>query len=90
MTLKRRLLLTCIFSIIAYASETWTYKKNIMKRISAFEVWCYRRILKITWPDRVTDDEVHRMIHQNERLMDSITKRKMRFARHVFANRVEI
>jgi hypothetical protein len=41
-----------------YGSETWTITKAEQGRIEAFEMWCYRRMLKISWMDMVTNEEV--------------------------------
>ena len=41
-----------------YGSETWTIGKGEQRRIEAFELWYFRRMLKISWRDNVTDEEV--------------------------------
>ena len=38
--------------------ESWTMNSTLMKRIDASEQWCYRRMLKIIWTDKVTNDAV--------------------------------
>ena len=83
MKLKIRLLQCYIFSIVSYASETWTFNKNIRRRINAFEMWCYRRILKISWTDKIKNEEVRRRVYRRESLMNAIAKRKLRFVGHV-------
>jgi len=47
-----------MWSVGLYASETWTVGKNEERVTNAFEAWCWRRMLKIKWTDRVTNDEV--------------------------------
>ena len=42
-----------------YGCETWTIGKEDVNRIEAFEMWCYRRIMRISWMDRVTNEAVH-------------------------------
>jgi hypothetical protein len=49
---------SCIWSFAVYGSETWTLGKNEEKVINAFETWCWRRMLKIKWTDRITNEEV--------------------------------
>jgi len=39
------------FSVLKYGCESWAVNKNLMKRINAFEQWCYRRMLKISWKE---------------------------------------
>jgi len=43
-----------VWSIALYGCETWTIKMEVKRRLRAFEIWCYRRILRISWMDRVT------------------------------------
>jgi len=41
-----------------YGCEIWTLAKEERRRIEAFEIWCYRRMAKIRWTDRITNEEV--------------------------------
>ncbi|KAL4084163.1 hypothetical protein QTP88_027996 [Uroleucon formosanum] len=52
------LLMTYVWSIMLYGSETWTIAKAERRRIEAFEIWCFRRMLKISWTDMVSNEEV--------------------------------
>jgi hypothetical protein len=45
--------LFCIWSVAVYGSETWTLGKNEERVINAFQTWCWRRMLKIKWTDRI-------------------------------------
>ena len=56
--LKMRLLGCYIFTILLYGIEAATLTKAMMKKIEAFEMWPYRRILRISYVDRVTNEEV--------------------------------
>jgi len=47
----------CIWSVAVYGSETWTLEKNEEKVVNVFETWSWRRMLKIKWTDRITNDE---------------------------------
>lgn len=49
-----------------YGSETWTIAKLAQKRIEAFEIWCYRKMLKIIWVDMVTNKEVLEIMAEKE------------------------
>ena len=39
-----------------YGSETWIYLKSVQNMINVFERWCYRRMLRISWTERVTNE----------------------------------
>ncbi|GFR66284.1 endonuclease-reverse transcriptase [Elysia marginata] len=44
---KKRILACYIFSVFNYGCEAWTYSKTVQKKIQTFEMWCYRRLLKV-------------------------------------------
>lgn len=46
---KIKLVQSLVFSIFLYGSESWTIKANMLNRIDAFEMWCWRRLLCIPW-----------------------------------------
>ncbi|KAF0693084.1 Uncharacterized protein FWK35_00035702, partial [Aphis craccivora] len=52
------LLMTYVWSIMLYGSVTWTIAKTERRRIEAFEMWCFRRMLKISWTNMVSNEEV--------------------------------
>jgi len=54
----KKLLRSCIWSVALYGSETWTLEKNEERVINACDTWCCRRMLKIKWTARTTNDEV--------------------------------
>ena len=47
-----------IWSIALYGAETWTLRKVDQKYLKSFETWCWRRMEKINWTDRVRNEEV--------------------------------
>ena len=51
-----------VISIFLYACESWTLTAELEKRKQAFEMRCYQRLLKISYKDHVTNEEVHRKI----------------------------
>ena len=46
---KVRLVKAMVFSVVMYGCESWTVKKAEHQRIDAFELWCWRRLLKVPW-----------------------------------------
>jgi len=61
-------------SVALYRSETWTLRKNDERVVNAFETWCWRRMLKIKWTDRIMNDEVFQR-EKEERLLLKIKKK---------------
>ena len=78
---KLRILTTCVFSVLLYASETWTLKETNKKKLLAFEMKCYRRILSINWKKLIKNDDIRKTIARKETIIDTIKKRKLRLFR---------
>ena len=55
---KLRILTTCVFSVLIYASETWTLKETDKKKLLVFEMKCYRRIFRISWKDMIRNEDL--------------------------------
>ena len=51
---KLKLVQTLIFPIMLYGAETWIFQKDLRKRIDAFELWCWRRVLSIPWTAKIS------------------------------------
>lgn len=81
--LRVRMVRCYIFSVLLYGCESWTLDTSIEKKIDAFEMYIYRRILRISWVQRVTNVAVlNRMCKQKE-LMLTIKERKTRYIGHI-------
>ncbi|KAI5726285.1 hypothetical protein M8J77_026528 [Diaphorina citri] len=81
---KLRLLKTYMFSVFSYGSEAWTINKQMSDRITSLENWCYRRMLKISWTEKISNVEVLRRIQKRKfELLTMIKKRKLRYAGHI-------
>ena len=84
---KVRLMRALVISIFLYACESWTLTAELERRIGAMEMRCYRKILGITYLDRVTNDNVRRMIKEAigpyDELLSIVKKRKLRWYGHV-------
>ena len=55
---KKRMLHCYVFPVLKYSCESWMMNKDLVQRINAFEQWCYRRLLKIKWMDKILNEEV--------------------------------
>ena len=82
---KLKFLRSLIFPIATYGSETWSISKEAEKKINAFELRCYRRILRIPWTDKRTNVSVLQQmeITQENWLQNSIVRQKLKFFGHV-------
>ena len=84
---KVRLMRALVISIFLYACESWTLTAELERRIGAMEMRCYRKLLGITYLDRVTNDNVRRTIKEAigpyDELLSIVKKRKLRWYGHV-------
>ena len=55
---KVRLLKAMVFPVVMYGCESWTIKKTEHKRIDAFELWCWRRLLRAPWTTRRSNQSI--------------------------------
>ena len=80
---KLRLLQAHVLPIVTYGAEFWVLKKVDTNKITAFELWCYRRLLQISWVDKRTNQWVLEKIGPCSKLLDKINKRKLKFLGHI-------
>ena len=81
--LKKKIIKAVVWSVALNGSETWTMRKNEIDRLQAFEMWIWRRMEKISWRDRVTNDQVLEMVEENRMIIDVIRSRKKKWIGHV-------
>jgi len=72
-----------IFPIVTYGSESWTVRKKERKKINAFELWTWRRMLRTPWTDRRTNASIIDEVKPKSSLEATITQLKLRYFGHV-------
>ena len=55
---KVRLVKAMVFPVVMYGCESWTIKKAERQRIDAFELWCWRRLLRVPWTARISNQSI--------------------------------
>jgi len=58
-----------------YGAETWTPQKGDQKYLGSFEMWCWRRMAKISWTDRVKNVGVLRRVKEEWNILQTVTQR---------------
>ena len=79
---KLRMLDAFVMSRLLYAAETWTVSATDLARLEAFHVFCLRRILRISWMDKVTNEEVRHWSNQST-LESRLRWKRMKWLGHV-------
>ena len=69
--------------VLLYGSECWTISAQMESKFQATEIWFYRRMMKISWLDYVTNEEVSRRTGTERKIMKTIRKRQIEFLGHV-------
>ena len=85
---KVRLVKAMVFPVVMYGCESWTVKKAERQRIDAFEVWCWRRLLRVPWTARRSNQSILKEISPGCSLEGLILKLKLQYFDHLM-QRVE-
>src|SRR5215510_1093762 len=66
-----------------YGAETWTLRAADQKHLESFEMWCWRRMEKISWTDHVRNEEVLLRVKVQRNIVHEISKRKANWIGHI-------
>ena len=80
---KVRLVKAMIFPVVMYGCESWTVKKAEHQRIDAFELWCWRRVLRVPWTARRSNQSILKEISPECSLEGLILKLKLQYFGHL-------
>ena len=80
---KVHLVKAMAFPVVMYGCESWTIKKTEQQRIDAFELWCWRRLLRVPWTARRSNQSTLKEISPNYSLEGLMLKLKLQYFRHL-------
>ena len=80
---KVHLVKAVVFPVVMYGCESWTVKKAEHQRIDAFELWCWRRLLRVPWTARRSNQSILREISPGYSLEGLILKLKLQYFGHL-------
>ena len=80
---KVRLVKAMVFPVVMYGYESWTVKKVERQRIDAFEQWCWRRLLRIPWTARRSNQSILKAISPGIFLEGMMLKLKLQYFGHL-------
>ena len=83
MPTKVHLVRAMVFPVVMYGCESWTIKKAECQRIDAFELWCWRRLLRVPWPARRSEQSILREISPEYSLEELMLKLKLQYLGHL-------
>ena len=80
---KVHLVKAMVFPIVKYGCESWTIKKAECRRIDAFELWCWRRLLRVPWTARRSKQSILKEINTGMSLEGMMLKLKLQYSGHL-------
>ena len=80
---KVRLVKAMVFPVVRHGCESWTVKKAEGQRINAFELWCWRRLLRVPWTARRSNQSILKEISPGNSLEGMILKLKLQYFGHL-------
>ena len=78
-----------VFPVVMFGCESWTVKKADRRRIDAFELWCWRRLLRVPWTARRSNQSILKNISPGYSLEGMMLKLKLQYFGH-FMRRVDL
>ena len=72
-----------VFPVVMYGCESWTIKKAECQRIDAFELWCWRRLLRVPWTARRSNQSIPKEINPTYSLAGLMLKLKLQYFGHL-------
>ena len=80
---KLRLVKAMVFPVVMYGCESWTVKKAERQRTAAFELWCWRRLLRVPWTARRSNQSILKGISPGCSLEGMMLKMKLQYFGHL-------
>ena len=80
---KVRLVKAMVFPVVMYGCESWTIKKAECLRIYAFELWCWRRLLRVPWTAEISNQSILKEINPGCSLEGLMLKLKLQYFGHL-------
>ena len=72
-----------VFSVVMYQCESWTIRKAERQRIDAFELWCWQRLLRVSWKARKSNQSILKEINPEYSLEGLMLKLKLQYFGHL-------
>ena len=86
---KVHLVKAMVFPVVMYGCESWSIKKAECWRVDAFELWCWRRLLRVPWTERGSNQSILKEISLKYSLEGLMLKLKLQYFGHVMLGKIE-
>ena len=85
-SLKLKLLKCLIWPVVLYGCEAWTCRKADEKKLEAAEMWFYRRLLRVSWKEKRTNNSILEQLSVEREILEEVNKRRLRYVGHAMRN----
>ncbi|KAI5752456.1 hypothetical protein M8J77_017138 [Diaphorina citri] len=82
--IRKQLIKTLVWSVALYGSEAWTVSERDRKRIEAFEMWCWRKMKKVKWTERMSNERVLQLVGESRQIWKTLEERRHKWIGHLF------
>ena len=72
-----------MWSTLLYGCESWTLRKTDVNRIQAAEMWFWRRLLRVSWIERISNEIILERMNSSREIMKQIRQKQLRFLGHI-------
>ena len=83
LTIKVSIVKATVFLVVMYGCESWTIKKAKHRRIDAFELWCWRRLLRVPWTARRSNQSIPKEMNPEYSMEGLMLKLKLQYFGHL-------
>ena len=83
MKTRKRIIKAYVWSTLLYGCETWTITTRNMTKLQSFEMWAYRKMMKLSWSEKKTNEEVLTLADEQLYIIPTIKKRKITYFGHM-------
>ena len=83
MNTRKRIIKAYVWSTLLYGCETWTITTRNVTKLQSFEMWAYRKMMKISWREKKTNEEVLTLADEQLYIIPTIKKRKITYFGHM-------
>ena len=84
--LKSKIFKCLVWPVMTYGCESWTLKKDDERKIEAAEMWCHRRLLRVSWKEKRTNKSILEQLKTGRQLLNITNQRKLKYVGHVIRN----
>ena len=72
--MKKRMVKVLFWSVVLYRSETWSLRQEDSRSLEAFEMWIWRRMMKIPWTQHASNEQILGMVDESRSLLETLRK----------------